>query len=269
MFVMTAIRTYQFRVATNGYTPTLHAILSHGTIYYASIVTVLAFCITSSFLPYLRGPIIASDFIIFALSISCTRLMLSLHGSIAHQDSPDGTATSILAPPSSYRENRRTNRDSFQFTTTVPYTEEPAPLAPPKKDRSVYRLYRGVKNTLRRAPASERRPNTDRSTFADGPHDMREDSSTQIGGLDFEIAETLNGSVENLSPRTLRSGDGHADPEKEMAMLSRIDSGVHESVYCWPTPPPRIRTPSRASGISNRAETRPRPPPLPPKQRTF
>lgn len=263
---MTAIRSYQFRVTTNGCTPTLHAILSHGTIYYASIVTVLAFCIASSFLPYLRGPIIASDFIIFALSVSCTRLMLSLHGTIAHQHSPDGTATSILAASSSYRENRRTNRDSFQFTTTVPYTEEPAPMASTKKDRGVYRLYRGVKNTLRRAPASERRPNINRSSFAHRPHEMREDSSTQVGGLDFEIAETLNGSVENLSPRTLRPCDGNVDPEKEMTILSRIDSGVHESVYCWPTPPPRIRTPSRASGMSSRTESRP---PLPPKQRSF
>ena len=267
MFIMTAIRSYQFHVTTNGCTPTLHAILTHGSIYYASIMTVLAICITSTFVPYLRGPIIASDFIIFALSVSCTRLMLSLHGTIAHQQCPDGTATSILAASSSYRENGRTNRNSSQFTTAVPYTEEPAPLAPPKKDRSVYALYRGIKNALRWTPASERRPDTDRSKFVDRPQGGREDSdSTRIGGLDFEIAETLNGSVENLSPRTLRPCDGNADPEKEMTALSRIDSGVHESVYCWPTPPPRIRTPSRASGLSNRIETRP---PLPPKQRSF
>src|SRR5258706_7542291 len=105
-------------------------------------MTVLAFCIISIFMPYLRGPIIASDFIIFALSISCTRLILSLHGTIAHQHCPDGTATSILATSSSYRENGRTNRNSFQFTTSVPFTEEPAPLAPPKEDRGVYGLYR-------------------------------------------------------------------------------------------------------------------------------
>ena len=264
MFTMTAIRSYQLHVTTNGCTPTLHAILSHGSIYYASIVTVLAFCITSTFIPYLKGPIIASDFIIFALSVSCTRLILSLHGTVAHSHSPDGATTSILATSSSYREDKRANRSSLQFTMPVPYTEEPAPLPSPKKDHGVYGLYRGVKNTLWKAPASEC-SNIDR-VFADRQHGMREDSGTQIGGLDFEIAETLHGSVENISPRSFRPCDGYADPEKEMMALSRIDSGVHESVYCCPKPPSRIRTPSRASGISSGTETRP---PVPPKQRSF
>jgi hypothetical protein len=264
MFTMTAIRAYQLHVTANGCTPTLHVILSHGSIYYASIVTVLAFCIASTFTPYLNGPIVASDFVVFALSIACTRLILSLHGTIAHLHRPNGTTTSILATSSSHRENRRANRSSFLFTTTAPYTEEPEPLAPPKKVHSVHDLYLGVKNAFRRAPASER-SNVDR--VMDGQHDVREDPGTQIGRLDFEIAETLNGSVENLSPRTLRSDDGIADPEKEMIVLSRFDSGVHESVYCWPRPPPsRIRTPSRASGMSSRTETRP---PVPPKQRSF
>jgi hypothetical protein len=264
MFTMTAVRSYQFHVTTNGCTPTLHAILSHGSIYYASIVTVLALCITSTFIPYLKGPIIASDFIIFALSISCTRLILSLHGTIAHSHPPDGTTTSILATSSSYKENGRTNRSSLQFTIPGPYTEEPTPLPSPKKHNGVYGLYRGVKNTFRQASAPSR-SNLDR-VLGDSQHGMKEDPGTQIGGIDFEIAETLNGSVENLSPRTLRSGDENADPEKEMMALSRIDSGVHESVYCCPAPPSRIRTPSRASGVLSGTATRP---PVPPKQRSF
>jgi len=264
MFTMTAIRSYQLHVTTNGCTPTLNAILSHGSIYYASIVTVLAICIASTFIPYLKGPMIASDFIIFALSISCTRLILSLRGTIAHLDPPDEATASMLATSSSYRENRTANRSSLEFTIPVVYTEEPAPLPSPKKNHGVYGLYRGVRNTFRQAPASER-SNLDRS-FADRQHSVKEDSGTQTRGLDFEIAETLNGSVENLSPRTLRSCDGNADPEKEMAALSRIDSGVHESVYCWPTPPPTIRTPSRGSALSSRTASRP---PVPPKQRSF
>lgn len=260
---MTAIRSYQLHVTTNGHTPTLHAIVSQGSIYYASIVTVLVFCIASTFIPYLRGPIIASDFIIFALSIACTRLILSLHGTIAHLHRPNGITTSMLATSSSYRENRRANRGSFLFTTTVPYTEEARPPAPPEKVHVVYGLYLGIRNTLRRASPSEG-PNINR--MLEGERYVRDDPGTQIGRLEFEIAETLNGSVENLSPGTLRPCDGNADPEKEMAALSRIDSGVHESVYCWPTPPPRIRTPSRASR-TGRAETRPHVPP--PKQHSF
>jgi len=263
MFIMTAIRSYQLQVTTNGRTPTMHAILYHGSIYYASIATVLAFCIASTFIPYLTGPIIASNFIIFALSIACTRLILSLHGTIAHPHRPNGTTTSMLATSPSYRENRRENRNSFQFTTTVPDTEEPGPSPSPKKGHMVYGLSQGIKNALRRAPAPAR-PNADR--VMDRQRDVGDDSGTHIGGLDFEIAETLNGSVENLSPSTLRPGDGSADPEKEMAILSRIDSGVHESVYCWPTPPSRIRTPSRASGMSSRTEARRH---ERPKQRSF
>jgi len=262
MFIMTAFRSYQLHVTTDGYTPTLHAVLSHGSIYYASIVTVLAFCIASTFVPYLRGPVIASDFIIFALSIACTRLILSLHGTIAHLHSPNGITTSILATSSSYRENRRANRSSFLFTITVPYTEEAGPSTSPEKVHVVYGLYLGVKNRLRRGSSPEH-PNVDR--VAERERDTRDDSGTQIGRLDFEIAETLNGSVVDLSPRTLRPGDGYIDPEKEMAALSRIDSGVHESVYCWPTPPSRNRTPSRASR-TGRTEARP---PVPPKQHSF
>lgn len=255
MFIMTAIRSYQLHVITSGFTPTLHAVLSHGSIYYASIVTVLVFCIASNFIPYLRGPILASDFIIFALSIACTRLILSLHGTIAYLSRPDGTATSILATSSSYRENRGANRSSFQFT--VPYTEEPEPSASPEKVHVVYGLYLGLKNTLRRASASEP-PNVDR--VADREPDVSAVSGTQLGRFDFEIAETLN---ENPSPRTTRPCE---DMEKEMAILSRIDSGVHESVYCWPKPPSRIRTPSRVSGTSGRTETRSH---ISPKQRSF
>ena len=258
MFIMTAIRSYQHHVTTNGHTPTLYAILSHGSIYYASIVTVLVFCIVSTFIPYLKGPIIASDFIIFALSIACTRLILSLHGTIAHLHRPNGVTTSMLATSSSYKENRRANRSSFLFTITVPYTEEAGPSASPEKVHVVYGLYLGVRNTLRRTSASEG-PNVDR--IPERERHTRDDSGAQIGRPDFEIAETLNGSVDNLSPRTC---DGTADLEKEMAALSRIDSGVHESVYCWPTPPSRNRTPSRAS--RSRTETRP---PVPPKQHSF
>lgn len=253
MFIMTAIRSYQLYVTTNGYTPTLHAILSHGSIYYASIVTVLVLCIASTFISYLRGPIVESDFIVFALSIACTRLILSLHGTIAHLHRPNGITTSMLATSSSYRENRRANRSSFLFTATVPYSEEAGPPASPEKVHVVYGLYLGVRKTLRRAFASED-PNVDRVPGRE--RCRKNDSGTQIGRPDFEIAETLNGSVDNLSPRTLRSCDGNVDPEKEMAALSRIDSGVHESVYCWPTAPPRVRTPSRVSR-TGRTETRP------------
>ena len=254
MFIMTAIRSYQLYVTTNGYTPTLHAILSHGSIYYASIVTVLAYCIAGTFNPYLKGAIIESDFIIFALSIACTRLILSLHGIIAHPHQPNGTTASILATSSSYRENRGANRSSFQFSATGPYTEESGPSAPPEKARAMYGLCLGVKNALRRASAPER-PSPDRATERE--HNMRRGLDTQIGNFDFEMAETLNGSAENLSPRTLGTCEGLTDTEKEMVMLSRIDSGIHEPVYCWPTPPSRIRALSRSSRSLSRTETRP------------
>jgi hypothetical protein len=262
MFIMTSIRSYQLQVTTNGSTPTLHAILSHGSIYYASIVTVLAFCITSTFIPYLKGPVIASDFIIFALSVACTRLILSLHGTTAHLHRPNGTTTSILATSPSYKENRRASRGSFQFAITVPLTEEARPSPSPEKAHVMYGIYLGVNNTLRQASAE--RPNLDPAMKRE--RDVRENLGTQLGRFDFETAETLNGSVGNLSLRTLHACDGIADRERERAILSRIDSGIHESVYCWPTSPSRVRTLSRNIRTSSRTEARPH---VPSKQHSF
>jgi len=243
---MIAIRSYQLRVTTNGYTPTLHATLLHISIYYASIVAVLALCITSTFIPYLNQPIIASDFIIFALSITCTRLILSLRGTVAHLHHPDGTTT-----PSSSRENRRTNRSSFQLSITVPHTEEAGPSASPGKVHVMYGLCLGVKNGLRWASVSEC-PNSDRVTQRG--RDVRRDPGAQIGRFDFEA---LVGSVETLSLRTLSSpGGAVADIGEERVTLSRIDSGVHESVYCWPTPPSRTRTRTPSRTLS-RTDARP------------